>query len=369
MNVLLIEVLQDPGRCVALENRDWDILIPQARATGLLASLGLLLEDRGLLAQVPAEVQRHMQSVVCVHMKQCESLEYEVSWLQRAMDEIGERLVVLKGGAYILAGLAAGSGRLVSDIDMLVPGQSIRAAEDMLTEYGWESVEEEGYNERYYREWMHEIPPLAHRDRDSVLDVHHTILPPTSDEKLDPEKLFEALQEPRPGIFVLAPVDMVLHSATHLFHEGDFTHGLRDLLDLDRLMRQFAADSPDFWQDLVSRAKEMDMVASLHYAVRYCRLFFATPVPEKIATDLAADMPRFPGMPVMDFIFKRGFLPDHQTCTLPYTGVAHFCLYIRSHYLRMPLRLLLPHLIRKAWMGRFGQAPETIDLKHGEGRV
>jgi hypothetical protein len=38
---------------------------------------------------------------------------------------------------------------------------------------------------------------------------------------------------------------------------------------------------------------------------------------------------------------------------LPHTALALNLLYLRSHYLRMPLYLLLPHLCRKAWMNRF----------------
>ena len=34
-------------------------------------------------------------------------------------------------------------------------------------------------------------------------------------------------------------------------------------------------------------------------------------------------------------------------------------LYVRSHYLRMPLHLLIPHLTRKAWMQRFGEESRT----------
>ena len=45
----------------------------------------------------------------------------------------------------------------------------------------------------------------------------------------------------RPGFAVLAPEDMVLHSATHLFNEGEFDRGLRDLNDLDLLLREFGA--------------------------------------------------------------------------------------------------------------------------------
>jgi len=35
------------------------------------------------------------------------------------------------------------------------------------------------------------------------------------------------------------------------------------------------------------------------------------------------------------------------------TGFARWLLYVRSHALRMPLYLAVPHLIRKAWMRHF----------------
>ena len=38
---------------------------------------------------------------------------------------------------------------------------------------------------------------------------------------------------------VLSKPDMVLHSATHLFRNGDFSIGLRDLCDFDWLVREF----------------------------------------------------------------------------------------------------------------------------------
>ena len=36
------------------------------------------------------------------------------------------------------------------------------------------------YDDAYYRRWMHELPPLIHRERDRMIDVHHTILPLTA---------------------------------------------------------------------------------------------------------------------------------------------------------------------------------------------
>jgi len=36
------------------------------------------------------------------------------------------------------------------------------------------------------------------------------------------------------------------------------------------------------------------------------------------------------------------------------TGPARWLLYVRGHALRMPLHLVLPHLLRKAWLRHFG---------------
>ncbi len=90
-----------------------------------------------------------------------------------------------------------------------------------------------------------------------MLDIHHTILPLTARLKPDPAKLWaDAVGvEGQSSFKVLAPMDMVLHSATHLFHDGELQQGLRDLVDLDALMRHFGAN-PDFWPQLVSRAAE-----------------------------------------------------------------------------------------------------------------
>jgi hypothetical protein len=73
--------------------------------------------------------------------------------------------------------------------------------------------------------------------------------------------------------------------------------------------------------------------------------------------------------PLMDFLFLRAFRPDQPECKLPLTDLALNLLYIRSHYLRMPLYLLIPHLVRKAWMKRFGgeqKVPEMDDKKAAE---
>jgi hypothetical protein len=151
---------------------------------------------------------------------------------------------------------------------------------------------------------------------------------------------------------------MVIHSATHLFHEGEFHHGLRDLWDLDRMLRDFPDRDPLFWDGLVARARELDLLGSLFHGLTYSQQIFATPVPPCVMKQ-ASSWSRALRKPAMDFLFLRAFRPDQPECKLPFTSLALYVLYIRSHYLRMPLYLLLPHLAKKAWMGRFGGDSKT----------
>src|SRR3546814_18607160 len=65
----------------------------------------------------------------------------------------------------------------MGDRDLLLPRDRIDAVEAALLGAGWEWVKPDPYDDVYYRRWMHELPPLIHRARDRMIDVHHTLLP------------------------------------------------------------------------------------------------------------------------------------------------------------------------------------------------
>ena len=93
------------------------------------------------------------------------------------------------------------------------------------------------------------------------------------------------------------------------------------------------------------------MVRPLFYALRYARSLLGTPVPDEVLDEAAAvGQPSSPILRLMDALFKRGLTPDHESCRDRFTGIAKWMLYVRSHYLRMPLHLLLPHLFHKAFI-------------------
>jgi hypothetical protein len=304
-----------------------------------------------VLDQVPEAPRRHLESARIVSRRQHDATRWEIAKLAVALNQEGVPVVLLKGAAYLAADLPCARGRTFVDIDLMVPLGAIDAAERALLIHGWLPGQLDDYDQRYYREWMHEIPPLRHIKRGSVLDVHHTILPPTSKPKPDARKLLEAAVpvEGYEDLYVLAPADMVLHSATHLFYDGELNHGLRDLVDLDDLLKHFGETQVGFWPALVARAFEMQLARPLHYALRYANRILGTKVPAEVDHALRDAGPNRLMRPVMDALFDRALLPDHATCSDWLTPTARWLLYVRAHHLRMPMRLLVPHLARKAW--------------------
>lgn len=330
---------------------DWDKLIRQARRAGLLARLRSFLEIHGLLPIVPAEALLHLEANATLADRQQIAVRWEIAKITEALAELSFPLIVLKGGAYVMAGLPAASGRLFNDIDILVPPQLLGPVEAALMLAGWHPSGLSDYDERYYRRWMHEIPPMQHVQRATVIDVHHAILPDTAHAHPSPVKLRSCAIpiNATSNVHVLASEDMLLHSATHLFHDGELQHGLRDLTDLDLLFRHFAK-LPEFWTRLRLRAEELGLARSLYYAVRYTRYFLDTPIPAEFIQTMAFAAPARPVRRLMDAIFTRALAPDHVSCSDVWTPWARRAAYIRAHWLRMPPHLLFPHLFHKAFI-------------------
>jgi hypothetical protein len=141
---------------------------------------------------------------------------------------------------------------------------------------------------------------------------------------------------------------MVLHSATHLFY-GEFEHGLRDLVDIDRLLRHFGAE-PGFWDGLAGRARTLELGRPLFYGLRMAQRLLDTPVPAAVLADSARDAPGPALLALMDWLFGHGLMPGHASCTRRGTGAAKLALYIRANWLRMPPLLLARHLFHKAFI-------------------
>ncbi len=352
---LLLRVLREPAQAAGLAPAGWDLLLRQAETANLSATLHAWLEQHGLLEHALPQAREQLSWSAVLARRHGQATYWEIRLIGKALDELGLPLLLLKGAAYAAAGLPPAAGRLFSDIDILVPEESLAQVEAALMVQGWISTHHDAYDQRYYREWMHELPPMTHFLRQTTIDVHHTILPRTAAQRPDP-RLLRAAARPLAGPdapergAILCPTDMVLHSATHLFADGEFDKGLRDLWDLHRLLTHFGQHEPGFWEALPDRARQLQLQRFLFYGLRYSALLLGTPVPAATFDALAPDGPPAPLLRLMDALFTRALLPHHPSCRGAGGEVADFLLYVRGNWLRMPPLRLARHLFHKAFL-------------------
>ena len=346
---LPIQVAIDKDLLFSMTLSEWDLFIRQARRANLLSKFSVILRDEGRLQDVPAQVRPHLESECNLADQQKRVVEWEIRCIRQAFDVVDLPVIFLKGAAYVAAGLPAARGRRFSDVDILVPKSRIEEVEQALFLHGWFGGKSDPYDQKYYRQWMHEIPPLRHNQRRTVIDVHHAIIPQTMRLHPNSDKLI-ASTRPAAGdgrLRVLSPTDMVLHSAAHMFLDGEYQNALRDLVDIDQLVRYFAREE-GFWDDLYRRSVELELNGPLYYTVRYLDKLLDTPIPASLWEQLKADAPGRLASLWMESLFDRAVSIHHPSCSDRFSGAARWMLYVRGHYLRMPLYLLIPHLVRKS---------------------
>ncbi|HPR05318.1 MAG TPA: nucleotidyltransferase family protein [Denitromonas sp.] len=342
----LLELLKHPQRTTALSPNGWTEFIATARNANLLGKVAQRLHEAGVA--VPAAPLRHLEGARLLSERQHHSVAWEAQCIDATLAQTDEPVVLLKGAAYVLGRKAAGVGRLFGDVDVLVPPGSLGKIEIRLMAGGWTQMKSEEYDQRYYREWMHELPPMIHVRRGTVIDVHHTILPLTARSHPDADAIIahSILLPGYRSLRIPCDEDLIIHSMCHLAHEGELHNALRDLDDINSLLSEHA-DSPDFWGQLGDRAEHHDLAASVALCLMLVRRFFDTPVPESLVLRLAgADAT---AIRRLTRLYDVAIVPDPEGRPPLRSLAAQLLIYIRSHWLRMPPRLLVQHLSRKAW--------------------
>ena len=316
---LLARALADPAIVVGLDADGWTALLAMARAEQLIGTLAHRVEGlpmpaaaRTVLADARAAAEQGRRAAL-----------WEAEMARRALAGIGCPVVLLKGTANAAAGLMAGQGRSIGDLDILVPRAALDRVEAAVLGAGWEWVNPDPNDDAYYRRWMHELPPLIHRERDRMIDVHHTILPLTARVTPDPARLIADSVPLGNGLRTLSPNGMIVHAAAHLFADGDLAGGLRNLWDIRCLVEEFGTEG------LAEEAARHGLRRPVSRALRLVDSVFA-------GGRLAGS----------DRLYVRR-LTARDGWGRPTRPVTRLAFYVRSHALRMPPAMLARHLWTK----------------------
>ena len=316
---ILARALADPGSVAGLDADGWTALLAMARAEQLIGTLAMRVDGLAM----PAAVKAILDDARDAAEQGRRAALWEAEMARRALAAVDCPVVLLKGTAFVAAGLSAGQGRSIGDLDILVPRESIDTVEAALLAAGWEWVKPDPYDDAYYRRWMHELPPLIHRERDRMIDVHHTILPLTARITPDPVALIDDSVPLENGLRTLSPNAMLIHAAAHLFADGDLAGGLRNLWDIRCLVEEFGTDG------LAADAGRHGLSAQVARSLRIVDALFGTGE----ATGI-------------DRLYVRR-VTARDGWGRPTRPVTRLAFYIRSHWLRMPPAMLTRHLWTK----------------------
>lgn len=345
-----LAAIREPVRALDWTIEDWQRVVRLSRRLRLLSRLAAALEAQALLEAVPAPARRHLVAELQLSRWRVTAMRWALERVGVALADCHHPIVLLKGAAYIGQDLPIARGRMPADVDILVPREHIAAAQDRLKQAGWQEVELDAHDQRYYREWSHEVPPMRHPVHRIELDLHHNVLPPVAKIHVDAARLLERIRPSRlAGWAVFDPADQFLHAAAHLFCDSELRDRIRDLVDLDELARHFGGADATFWPSLSERATALGLSEPLALAAHLLAGWFDTPIPAQTLDRLRRAGPGFLHrwwlVPVMTRVLMP-VEPDHDA-GWP-VRLADTLVLARYHRNRMPLRMLVPHLLHKA---------------------
>lgn len=341
-----LQAIGDPGLSAGWSLDEWQDATRQLRRLRLLARLAEALAAAQRLSAVPEPVARLLLAERQNSRYRQRVVAFAATRIARTLQGLGGPLVLLKGSAYLAERLPIAAGRLPSDLDILVPEAALAQALRLLLAEGWQEPELDAHDRRYYHEWSHEVPPMRHPMHPVELDLHHNILPPLGPVAIDMAPLLNDCRPCGwPGWSVLAPVDQVLHSAAHLFHDSEPLERMRDLVDLDGLLRHHTGRDSGFWTALQQRAAALGLEEPLLLAGHFCRAWLGTPIDATLEERMQRAGPR---QRLLRTLFGAVLAPAALDRPRPRAQrLGAVALLWRYHLRRLPPRLLVPHLWHK----------------------
>ncbi|WP_237215764.1 nucleotidyltransferase family protein [Falsiroseomonas oryziterrae] len=161
----------DTAILARLSPEDWAELVALAHRHRLVPALHLALTTRMADAAVPPEVRDHAGAIAALNDARNTAVQAEIRSAIAALNGAGLEPVMLKGAAILLEGGHAARGRMIGDIDLLVPTAREDEALAALGAAGFRPISE-------YPPSSHSIADLDRPGGHACLDLHRDLLDP-----------------------------------------------------------------------------------------------------------------------------------------------------------------------------------------------
>ncbi|CAA0362485.1 conserved hypothetical protein [Alteromonas infernus] len=344
---LLIDLVTNKKSTLQLEKSEWCDVVALSRQLGFLPFLYQISREENTLTLMPMSVASQLKSAYYELLKQHDSINWHL--LQLRKNNPGDlKITLLKGAAYIMAGKKNAKYRLLSDIDLLVEKNFLDDAEFWLFINGFAVSVSDEYDDYYYRQWMHELPPFVNSKSGLVVDLHHNLLPISSKRHINASLIVDNGVELEQNLIVPNDEDLIIHSAVHLIQDSVFNRSLRDLCDQYWLLKDFIEQNGTS-ASLLERAKSLSLGIDLAKSLSL--------MSEVLGRSLSTEELAFVGQMLrrkrLWIVEKKCYvIMLHQPVVSEWKAKHHAAslyLFVKSHLIKMPIKLLVKHAVIKSY--------------------
>ena len=286
----------------------WPLILERAYTHGVYPLLYRNLRDLGF-PSVPDAVQAELKGAFLANAFHNQLLAEELARLLGLLGEAGIPVIPLKGVTLAQSLYGDTAFRVCSDIDILVPPNTVPEALGLIRASGYrDDFREPFFCDLVMRYGRHYDVVREDRALSSRLELHWKFLHNSS--KND-EAITDLWAEVRPKAFfgvrayTLTPEWEFLYLA---MHATDHQWMLKWLVDI----HEISSFAPVDWQMVMKKAEHLELDLVVRQTLTACSLLLGTPMPEGYSpTALPAKVRLFPTVPFPAATLQTALFPVH----------------------------------------------------------
>lgn len=273
-----------------LKTTDWPLVLQIAGEQLVTPALAGALARSGQLSRLSSDYRDYLEGMRTLNQLHNATLQGELQQVIQWMNRLGIAPLLLKGAITLVTSPYPGSeDRVIGDLDLLVPEESLARACQELVAQGYQQTE--GWSEAYL-ETHHHAPPLMHPTLPVTVELHRWVVEKDFAACLPVEALWTHGQHcVWQGVELLLPdtTDWLLHTFVHdqLQHRG-YHQGVLALRPLLEFVGLWISQQQQIdWERMVHQLGRDHALALAAYLVAANRLF-GQPFPNHVSVDLRA---------------------------------------------------------------------------------
>jgi len=259
----------------------WEAVVSLANGQLVTPALWAALKKKGLTEELPVELHDYLEELHQLNVERNAHLQTQLLEAVKKLNSINISPVLLKGALHLVTDMYGDPGaRIMSDIDLLVPGEDTKRCMAALQELGYRAHEEKLDD---YPEQHHHCPPLSRPTDYADIEIHRKLME-GYDDILSAET---ALAQAQPLGFqghsmkVLSPTHRVLHNILHSqLVDRNYSEGMIPLRSLYEATTEDSASHgrPD-WSIIRSRMELHNRGKVLRTYLYLAHRLFRNPLP------------------------------------------------------------------------------------------